>query len=246
MSKYSYTSISNLSNKNDATFYGIITDSTFPCKEEGEEVYSCTLKIIDHTVNHLTHPIDLQSHQVYLTVKSDKIDYLPFVYNVGDIIRVHRAIFVQKLKKNVYCNLETNGPLRAAWCIFAAASDPNSRSFDPISCSSRTYTFEEIDFHIITNLRHWVKSYFKERGSLVYPKTVKLVDRNRESITNNIANFEKDLIVQVCSKSKNGNDALSLWVQDDTDGCEMVVYNIFNYIEVGDIIRVRSFKTYKK
>lgn len=245
MSIYSYTSISNLVNRNDATFYGIITDATFPNKEEGEDVYSCTLKVIDHTVNHITNPLDIQNHQVYVTFKSDQIEFLPFVYHVGDIIRVHRALYVPKLKKNVYCNLESNGPLRASWCIFAASSNPNSKSFEPISCSSRTYTFEDVDFHIITNLRHWVKNYLKERGSLVYPKTLKLIDRNKDSASNNIDNFEKDLIVQVCYKAKNGNDTISLWVQDDTDGCEMVVYNIFNYIEVGDVIRVRSFKTYK-
>ena len=85
-----------------------------------------------------------------------------------------------------------------------------------------------------------MRKYIKEKGSLVYPRTVKLVDRNRE------LNMEKDLVVHVSHKMKNGNDSISLWVQDDTDSCEMVVYNVYNYIQPGDIVRVRSFKTYQK
>jgi hypothetical protein len=240
MSKYNYSSIKELSSKKEAYFYGIITDATFPALDEQENVYSCTLKLIDHTVNHITESIDIQSHQIYLTIKSDLIENLPFVQHVGDIIRVHRGSYVHKLKRNVYCNLETKGPMKSHWCIFAAGSDPSSKSYEAISCSSRTYTIEDIDYQMISNLRSWVVKHLKEKGSLVYSKTVKLIDRNRE------VSDEKDLIVQVCHKMKNTNDSISFWVQDDTDGCEMVVYNIYNYIYPEMIIRIRSFKTYQK
>lgn len=240
MSKYNYLYVKDLTSKHEATFYGIISDATFPCKEENEDVFSCTLKIIDHTVNHVNDPLEISNNQAYVTVKSDLIENLPFVNHIGDIIRVHRGVFQQKLKRNVYCNLESKGPMKSSWCIFSGASNPESRDFTPISCSSRTFTFEEIDTHIISNLRNWVKKYLKEKGSLVYPKTIKLVDRNKE-----LSN-EKDLIVQVVHVQKNTNDSLSIWVQDDTDGCELVVYNIFNYVKAGDIVRIRSFKTYQK
>ena len=240
MSKYNYSSIKELSSKKEAFFYGIITDATFPSLDEQENVYSCTLKLIDHTVNHITDNIDIQSQQIYLTIKSDLIENLPFVQHIGDIIRVHRGSYVHKLKRNVYCNLETKGPMKSHWCIFAAASDTSSKSYEAISCSSRTYTIEDIDYQIISNLRSWVVKHLKEKGSLVYSKTVKLIDRNRE------VSDEKDLIVQVCQKMKNTNDSISFWVQDDTDGCEMVVYNIYNYIYPEMIIRIRSFKTYQK
>ena len=82
--------------------------------------------------------------------------------------------------------------MKSHWCIFSAASDLETKSFEPKSCSSRTYTLEPIDYHLISNLRIWVSEYLKEKGSLSYPKTVKLIDRNRE-VTD-----EKDLIVQVC------------------------------------------------
>lgn len=240
MSKYNYSSLKEISSNKEAYFYGIISDATFPCLDDQENVYVCILKIIDHTVNHLTNPFEIESNQIYLTIKSDLIENLPYIHHIGDIIRVHRGTFVQKLKKNVYCNLETKGPMKSHWCIFSGASDLNSKSFEPVSCSSRTFTLETFDYHIISNLRVWVSKYLKEKGSLVYSKTVKLIDRNRE------VNEQKDLIVQVCSKKQNINDTISLWIQDSSDGCELVVYNIYNYISPGQIIRIRSFKTYEK
>jgi len=111
---------------------------------------------------------------------------------------------------------------------------------EPIASSHRRFTFEEDDTHYLCALRNWLRNYITQKGSLVYPKTVKLIDRNRE------LNHEKDLLVHVTHKMKNSSDTISLWVQDDTDGCEMVVYNIYNYVQPGDIIRVRSFKTYQK
>lgn len=240
MSKYNYSNIKELSNKKEAYFYGVIVDATFPCLDEQENIYSCTLKIIDNSVNYITDPLDIQSQQIYLTIKSDLIENLPYVQHIGDIVRVHRGVYVHKLKRNVYCNLETKGPMKSHWCIFAGASELNTKSFDPISCSSRTYTLEDIDYHLISNLRAWISKHLREKGSLSYPKTVKLIDRNKE-VTD-----EKDLVVQVCQKLKNSNDTISFWIQDDTDGCELVVYNIYNYIYPGQFIRIRSFKTYQK
>lgn len=137
-------------------------------------------------------------------------------------------------------NLESTGPQKASWCIFSGASDFSKRSFDPVACSSRTFTFEEVDTHFISAIRNWLKTYIRETGSLSYQKIVKLVDRNRDLA------LEKDLVVHVAHKVKNTNDTLSFFVEDDTDACELVTYNIFNYINAGDIIRIRSFKTHQK
>lgn len=140
----------------------------------------------------------------------------------------------------MYLNLESKGPLKASWCIFTGASDVNNKTVEPIACSHRTFTFEDSDTYFVTALRNWVREYVKHKGSLVYPRTVKLIDRNRE------LEVEKDLIVQVVHKAKNSHDSISLFIQDDTDACEMVVYNIYNYIQPGDIVRIRSFKTHQK
>ena len=241
MSKYNYYSLKELSAKREANFYGIIVDATFPCKEEVEDtVYVSTIKVIDHTINFTNDPIEVSNHMIYITIKSDLLEYLPFVHNVGDIIRIHRGTYSHKTKRNVYLNLESKGPLKSAWCIFSGASDYSLKNIEPIACSSRTFTWEDIDTHYISALKNWLKKYIKNAGSLVYPKTVKLVDRNRE-----IAQ-EKDLLAHVTHKAKNGTDAISLFIQDETDACEMVVYNIYNYISPGDVIRIRSFKTFQK
>lgn len=137
-------------------------------------------------------------------------------------------------------NLESKGPLKASWCIFSGASDFNNRSTDVLASSHRNYTLEDQDSHYISALRNWLADYVKKNGSLAYSRTVKLIDRNRELAE------EKDLIVHVSHKAKNQNDTISLFIQDDTDACEAVVYDIYNYIQPGDVVRIRSFKTFQK
>ena len=95
MSKYTYESLKDLNSKKEANFYGVIVDATFPSKEEPEDtVFVTTLKVIDNTINYVNDPIEIQNNMVYITVKSDLIETLPFVRNVGDIIRIHRGVYV--------------------------------------------------------------------------------------------------------------------------------------------------------
>lgn len=95
MSKYNYLNLRELSARKEATFYGVIIDATFPCKEENDDQFTCTLKVIDPTINHLTHSFDLVQHLIYVTIKSDAIENLPVVSHIGDILRVHRGIYVR-------------------------------------------------------------------------------------------------------------------------------------------------------
>lgn len=94
MSKYEYENLKDLSEKRDAYFYGMIVDSTFPCKEdESDGVFVTVLKVIDHSQNFLNEP-ELSKNMVYVVIKSDLFESLPFSHNIGDIIRVHRGIYV--------------------------------------------------------------------------------------------------------------------------------------------------------
>lgn len=241
MSKYNYYNLRELNSKHEVDFYGVIVDATFPCKEEEDDFnFVCNLKVIDHSVNYLTDPLDIQQQMVYVTIKSDQLQFLPFVTHVGDILRIHRGVYSHKTKRNVYLNLDSKGPCKSAWCIFAGASNFENRSFEALQSSSRHFTFEEVDTHYISAMRNWLRKYIREKGSLVYPKAIRLEERNKELTA------EKDLMVHVASKQKNGSDTISLWVQDDTDACELVCYSIYNYVNVGDVIRVRSFKTHQK
>ncbi len=135
-------------------------------------------------------------------------------------------------------NLESNGPQRASWIIFSGVNDKD-KSFNPIACSSRQYTFEELDIHYLTSLRNWAKKYVKEKDSLNYNNSLTLKERNSTS------NDSKDLFAHVSQKMKNG-DNISLFVQDQTDACELIVPSAYSYVNAGDVVRVRSFKTYQK
>lgn len=96
--KYKYTNISELTtNPCDVNFYGIIYDATFPLHEEPNN-YICTLKIIDTDINCKNNPNTLNNDCINLIIKSNQKESLPYVHCVGDIIRVHRGLYVRIIK----------------------------------------------------------------------------------------------------------------------------------------------------
>lgn len=98
--KYQYSTISEIKTDGDYNFYGIIYDASFPLQEENPNnpipTYICYLKIIDPTVNCITNPFDFNEEIIHLIIKSNSKENLPFVHNIGDIIRVHRGVFVRR------------------------------------------------------------------------------------------------------------------------------------------------------
>ena len=91
---YKYTSIKDIEETDNYNFYGIIYDSTFPSVDEISKQYTCNVKIIDPDVNCLTHPSTLADDIVTLIIKSNTMEHLPFIHNIGDIIRIHRGHYV--------------------------------------------------------------------------------------------------------------------------------------------------------
>ena len=65
---------------------------------------------------------------------------------------------------------------------------------------------------------------------------IKLENRNSEG-------DDKDLMVHVVKKIEADNH-LILFIQDETDGCELHTYKYYNFIQENDIIRIRSFKIF--
>jgi hypothetical protein len=49
--KYKYNTIKEFNMPGDYNFYGVIYDATFPVYEEKENLYHCTIKVIDQDVN---------------------------------------------------------------------------------------------------------------------------------------------------------------------------------------------------
>lgn len=93
--KYEYSNIKSFSNQGDYNFYGIIFDATFPSQEDAC-TYICNMKIVDPEVNLLANSADFNDQVINVVVKSTSIDALPFVHRIGDIIRVHRSVYVFK------------------------------------------------------------------------------------------------------------------------------------------------------
>jgi hypothetical protein len=95
MSRYKYSSLKELTqNCAEYNFYGVIYDASFPIYEEKDGQYHCTLRIIDPEINCLTYPQNLSENLILLTVKSSDKESLPYIHSVGEIIRVHRGVYV--------------------------------------------------------------------------------------------------------------------------------------------------------
>ena len=229
---YKYSTFNELIEQGEYNFLGIIYDASFPQQEENSQKYSCILKLIDQTTNCLTNPNDFSENIIYLIIKSNERENIPFVHHVGDIIRVHRGFYSPKNKRNVYLNVTKDNQTKGSWTLYHANSNTN----EPYACSNKKYTVESQDKLNLEELKKWVKSYMGIDKSLKYPMQIKLENRTSEG-------NDKDLMVHVVKKVEADNH-LILFIQDETDGCELHTYKYYNFIQENDVIRVRSYKIF--
>jgi hypothetical protein len=180
----------------------------------------------------LSNPNDFNENIIYLTIKSSDKENIPYIHNVGDVIRIHHGFYSPKKKRNVYLNVCKDNKLKGSWCLYSI----NNNTSEPYACSNKKYTIEEQDKENIETYKTWAKSYMAKNKSLTYPYQIKLEERNEEG-------NDKDLLVHVVKKVELG-DQIVLFIQDDTDGCELHTYKYYNFIKENDIIRVRAYKTF--
>ena len=230
--KYKYSIFSDLVEQGEYNFYGVIYDSSFPLEEEKTGKYSCTIKLIDHSTNCLSNPNDFNDNIICLTIKSSDKENIPYIHQIGDIIRIHRGFYSPKKKRNVYLNLCNDHKINGSWCLYSV----NNNIAEPIACSNKTYNIEEQDKENIETYKAWSKNYLGKNKALVYPYQIKLEERNEEG-------NDKDLLAHVVKKVET-NDQIILFIQDETDGCELHTYKYYNFIKENDIIRVRAYKTF--
>ena len=230
--KYKYSIFSDLVEQGEYNFYGVVYDSSFPLEEEKTGKYSCTIKLIDHSTNCLSNPNDFNDNIICLTIKSSEKENIPYIHQIGDIIRIHRGFYSPKKKRNVYLNLCNDHKINGSWCLYSV----NNNIAEPIACSNKTYNIEEQDKENIETYKAWSKNYLGKNKALVYPYQIKLEERNEEG-------NDKDLLAHVVKKVET-NDQIILFIQDETDGCELHTYKYYNFIKENDIIRVRAYKTF--
>ena len=130
----------------------------------------------------------------------------------------------------MYLNLSNVSKIRSSWVIFPGFESIDSK---PIACSSNNYTFEKSDFDQLNFLREWIRNYFLKKSSLNFYKETKLIDR--------VDTIEYDFLLQIVDK-KEIDDKIIYYVQDETDGCELHTFKFFDFLEINEIIRVRSVK----
>ena len=230
--KYLYTPLVNLKEQGEYNFYAVILDSTFPLEETNSKKYSCTLKLIDQTTNCLTNPNDFNDTIIYLTIKSSEKENIPYIHHIGDIIRVHRGFYSPKNKRNVYLNVCKDNKIKGSWCLYSL----NNNTTDPYACSNKKFIVESQDKQIIEDNKTWVKNYLNKDKALIYPYQIKLESRLNGGNDN-------DLLVHVVKKVEL-DDQVVLFIQDETDGCELHTYKYYNFIQENDVIRVRAYKLF--
>lgn len=125
---------------------------------------------------------------------------------------------------------------KSSWVIFSGQSDPESNDYNPIACSSPNYTFENHDKDYLQACRQWVSLYFRQLNSLIFKKEIKLKDR--------VYGQDCDILVKIIEKQLLA-DKIVFYILDETDGCELHAYKYFNFLEVNDVIRVRSSKLFE-
>ena len=228
---YKYSTFDELIEQGEYNFFGIVYDASFP-QEDNLSKYTCVLKLIDQTTNCLTNPTDFNENIINLIIKSSERENVPFVHHIGDIIRIRRGFYSPKQKRNVYLNIGQDNTIKGSWCLYHANSNTN----EPYACSNKKYTIEEQDKENVETYKSWSKNYLGKNKSLAYPYQIKLEERNEEG-------NDKDIMAHVVKKVEL-NDQIVLFIQDDTDGCELHTYKYYNFIKENDIIRVRAYKTF--
>ena len=198
---YKYSSFDELIEQGEYNFLGIIYDASFPQVEENNQKYSCILKLIDQTTNCLTNPNDINEKIIYLIIKSNERENIPFVHHIGDIIRVRRGFYSPKKKRNVYLNVTKDNQIKGSWCLYHSNINTN----EPYACSNKKYTVESQDKLNLEGLKKWVKSYMGIDKSLKYPMQIKLGNRNNEG-------NDKDLMVHVVKKVEADNHLTVIFI----------------------------------
>ena len=162
----------------------------------------------------MSNPNDFNENIIYLTIKSSDKENIPYIHNVGDVIRIHHGFYSPKKKRNVYLNVCKDNKLKGSWCLYSI----NNNTSEPYACSNKKYTIEEQDKENIETYKTWAKSYMAKNKSLTYPYQIKLEERNEEG-------NDKDLLVHVVKKIELG-DQIVLFIQDDKMDVSYILINI--------------------
>ena len=116
--KYEYIELgkASLSSVEAVNVYGVIIDATFPYKVN-QNLYVCSLKIADQSLNTATKGGDFASVVMY----AKRFEDLPIVLRIGDVIRLHRSTLrMYSNRRQFNVSMHWNG----SWALFSTDKQP--------------------------------------------------------------------------------------------------------------------------
>jgi hypothetical protein len=231
--RYTYTELgrASLSSSDEQNVYGVIVDATFPYKVN-QQLYICSLKIADSTLNAGTKGSDWASVVMY----AKRFEDLPIIARVGDIIRIHRAsLRMHKNTRQFNLSMHWTG----SWALFSTdktpASGTTSGDFSPISHSGARASVEKQDTAILTNLRKWANTYFS--GNDVLGKDMWCPLNKAKSQK---ADFDCVAKIVGIHEMDDYTNELKLRDQSGSTWYTIALKLKFPHLRTGQVVRIRS------
>jgi hypothetical protein len=94
------------------SFYGVIIDAGHPYK--GQNRFICTIKVVDQT-RHATTEEQVKTGFALITCFAKRMEDLPVVRKIGDVIRCQRALGKDARGTRQY---SVNMAFNSSWCLF--------------------------------------------------------------------------------------------------------------------------------
>jgi len=242
--KYKYTELAKVSGTSleQSNFYGVIVDASFPYKKTitrestgvSDQMFICTMKIIDPS--QFTQAKGFQYSQ--LVIYATKLEDLPFVHRLGDVIRVHRAdLKFHNSKRQFNVNMLYKG----SWALYSSEKlSPlgQTTSDAPYAFSGHRVTSERQDSSILATLKNWTNATFKSVDvcAKVDTKTVKLSDASKKT------GEDFDVVAKIVQVFELDDYTNELKLRD-LSGATVYVLALkvkFPHLKAGAVIKVRS------
>lgn len=167
-------------------FYGVIVDASMPMKTASQK-FVTTLKIIDPTMHSCGNEPNVNFAHATAIIYAKRIEDSPFINNIGDIIRIHRAnykLWKDRPQFNVnvqfnssWCLFSTNGESRHSDCDVEMQDGEGNRLYQPYKFSGKSYSQDlSVEKSILDNLRRWAFNYFAENSVIHKSNYIPLKD----------------------------------------------------------------------
>jgi hypothetical protein len=241
--KYNYTELDKVSSSSveSSNFYGVIVDASFPYKKTikskagvSDQMFICTMKIIDPS--QFTQQKGWKYSQ--LVIYATKLEDLPFVHRLGDIIRVHRAdmkFYNQKRQFNV------NMLYKGSWALYSTDKQSplgQTTSDTPYAFSGHRVTQERQDASILSTLKSWANMTFKNVDvcGKVDQKTISLKEAEKKK------SVDFDVVAKITQIFELDDYTNEIKLRD-MSGATYYVLALkvkFPHLKTGAVIKVRS------